>query len=30
MDTNFRKAEQRIYHSKQYPSHVLLPRVEMK
>jgi putative CocE/NonD family hydrolase len=30
MDTNFVKAEQTIYHSKQYPSHVVLPVVEVK
>ncbi len=29
-DTNFVKAEQAVYHSKEYPSHVLLPVVEMK
>jgi putative CocE/NonD family hydrolase len=29
-ETNFIKAEQTIYHSKQYPSHILLPVVEMK
>jgi putative CocE/NonD family hydrolase len=29
-DTNFVKAQQKIYHSKQYPSHVLLPMVEVK
>ncbi len=29
-DTNFVKAEQTVYHSKEYPSHVLLPVVEMK
>jgi putative CocE/NonD family hydrolase len=29
-ETNFVKAEQTIYHSKEYPSHVLLPAVEMK
>jgi putative CocE/NonD family hydrolase len=30
MDTNFAKAEQTIHHSKEYPSYVLLPVVEMK
>ena len=29
-ETNFVKAEQTIYHSKQYPSHIVLPIVEVK
>jgi putative CocE/NonD family hydrolase len=29
-ETRFVKAEQKIYHSKQYPSHVLLPIVDLK
>jgi putative CocE/NonD family hydrolase len=29
-ETNFAKAEQTIYHTKQYPSHVLLPTVDLK
>src|SRR5262249_9735511 len=29
-ETHFVKAEQTIYHSKEYPSHVLLPVVELK
>jgi putative CocE/NonD family hydrolase len=29
-ETNFVKAEQTVYHSKEYPSHVLLPVVELK
>lgn len=29
-ETNFVKAEQTVYHSKEYPSHVLLPVVEVK
>jgi putative CocE/NonD family hydrolase len=29
-ETRYVKAQQKIYHSKQYPSHVLLPVVEMK
>jgi putative CocE/NonD family hydrolase len=29
-ETKYVKAEQKIYHSKEYPSHVLLPRVEVK
>lgn len=30
METNYIKAEQKIYHSKQYPSHILLPVIELK
>jgi putative CocE/NonD family hydrolase len=29
-ETKYVKAEQKIYHSKEWPSHVLLPRVEVK
>jgi putative CocE/NonD family hydrolase len=29
-ETKYRKADQRIYHSEQYPSHILLPVVEVK
>jgi putative CocE/NonD family hydrolase len=29
-ETRYIKAEQKIYHSKQYPSHILLPVVEVK
>ena len=30
IDTNFVKAEQKIYHDKEHPSHVLLPVVQLK
>jgi putative CocE/NonD family hydrolase len=30
MDTQFQKAKQTVYHSKEHPSHVLLPVVELK
>jgi len=29
-DTKFRKASQRVYHTAEYPSHILLPIVEVK
>ena len=30
METKYKKAKQRIYHSKEYPSHILLPIVNLK
>ncbi|RKY83041.1 hypothetical protein DRQ09_10690 [candidate division KSB1 bacterium] len=30
IETNYVKAKQRIYHTKEYPSHILLPVVEIK